>query len=176
MKKILVMAILSLSLMVCLTSPAWAGGLDDYKAGQATAQKRNYDEAIRLFTKAIASGELSQENVSDTYNNRGNAWYAKGDYDKAIADYTKALEINPRGFMSQFYYSGRGFAWLKKGDYDKAIADFTTCIEIGFKLADCYQYRGDAWEKKGNHAKAKADYDKAKEIETDSFLQDMGLK
>ena len=52
MKKILFMVVLSLSLMVCLTSPAWAGGLDDVNAGIAAGEKGDNDEAIRLFTKA----------------------------------------------------------------------------------------------------------------------------
>ena len=45
------------------------------------------------------------------YSNRGIAWTGKGDLDRAIADYTKALEINPRDAKA---YVNRGFAWLKK--------------------------------------------------------------
>lgn len=60
MKKILFAAILLLSWTVCLTSPVWAGGLDDAKAGKTAYQVGNDDKAIKLFTKAIASGELSR--------------------------------------------------------------------------------------------------------------------
>ena len=74
MKRILFVGILLLSLMVCLTSAAWAGGLDDFDAGLAAAKGGDYDKAIRLFTKAIASGELSRENLSIAYYNRGIAW------------------------------------------------------------------------------------------------------
>jgi tetratricopeptide (TPR) repeat protein len=161
MKRILFVAILSLSLIVCLTYPAWAGGLDDAKAGIEAFDGRNYDEAIRLFTKAIESGELSREDLWAVYVLRGLAWDNKKDYDKAIADYTKAIEINPKN--AEAYYS-RGNAWYDKGNNEKAIADYTKVIEINPKDAEAYDSRGDAWEKKGNHAKAKADYDKAKEL------------
>jgi len=161
MKKILLTALLFLSLMVCFTSPAWAGGVDDAKAGLAAFQERNYNEAIRLVTKAIASGELSREQLWGVYQLRGLVWSDKGDYDKAIVDYTEAIEIDPKNAIA--YYS-RGNAWAAKGDYDKAIADFTEAIDLEPKFSFAYFNRGNAWDKKGNHDKAKADYAKAKEL------------
>ena len=95
MKKILFAALLLLSLVVCVTSPAWAGGLDDVKAGIAAYHRRDYDETIRLATQAIAAGDLSQENLRVAYINRGNAWRHKGDYDRALADYNKVIELDP---------------------------------------------------------------------------------
>ena len=169
MQRILFVGFLLLSLMVCVTSPGWAGGFDDAKAGSAAAAGGNYDEAIRLFTKGIESGELSRENLSITYNNRGVSWYAKGDYDKAIADFTKAIEINPQYALA---YYDRGNAWGKKGDYDKAIADYTKAIEINPHYALAYDNRGVAWGKKGDPNKAKADHDKAKEINPPLLTQE----
>lgn len=128
MKKILFAALLLLSLMVCLAPPVWTGGLDDAKAGEAAFEEGNYDAAIRLLTKAIASGELAPEQLKTAYKFRGNAWInSKGEYDKAIADYTKAIEIDPR---YAFAYNNRGLAWGKKGEYDKAIADYTKAKEV----------------------------------------------
>jgi hypothetical protein len=76
MQRMLFVAILSLSLMVCLTSPVWAGGLDDSKAGSAF-HDYTYDKAIGLYTKAIESGELSREIRGDVYYTRGLAWYKR---------------------------------------------------------------------------------------------------
>jgi tetratricopeptide (TPR) repeat protein len=161
MKKILFMVILSVSLMACLTSPAWAGGLDDANIGMAALRQQNYDEAIRLFTNAIASGELSQKQLSSVYPLRGLAWSNKKDYDKAIADYTKGIEINPQSAEA---YGGRGDAWYGKGDYAKAIADYTKAIEINPKDAGSYHNRGLAWYVKKDYDKAIADFTKAIEI------------
>ena len=41
-------------------------------------------------------------------------------YDKAITDYNKAIELDPKYAMA---YNNRGFAYGKLQQYDKAIAD-----------------------------------------------------
>jgi tetratricopeptide (TPR) repeat protein len=135
MPRILLMIILFLSLVVCLASLGGAGGLDDIKAGFEAAVGGDYDKAIGLYTKAIESAELSQENLSKSYNNRGFAWHGKGEYDKAIADYTKAIELDPKAADA---YNNRGIAWRKKGENDRAIADYTKVIEIDPKDASAY--------------------------------------
>jgi tetratricopeptide (TPR) repeat protein len=55
------------------------------------------------------------------YYNRGCAFYDDHQYDKAIADYTKAISINPK-FADG--YIGRAYAYAKKGEDHKADADF----------------------------------------------------
>jgi len=165
MKKILFAALLLVSLMVCVTSPAWAGGLEDAIAGFAAAQAGNYDKAIRLFTKAIESGELSREDLSKTYYNRGDAWRKKGDYDKAIADLTKAIESGEfcREDLSKTYCN-RGLTWYNKGNYDKAIADYSKALELDPKYTRAYYNRALAWGNEGDLKKAIANYTKAIEI------------
>ena len=69
----------------------------------------------------------------------------KSQYDKAISDYTKAIEINPR--FAEAYYN-RGLAYGKKGQYDKAISDYTKAIEINPRFAEAYNNRGDAYGRK----------------------------
>jgi tetratricopeptide (TPR) repeat protein len=49
----------------------------------------------------------------------------------AIADYTRATDINPRYGAAYF---NRGIAYQAKGDHDRAIADFTKAIEINPRL------------------------------------------
>ena len=128
MQRILFVAILLLSLMVCVTSPAWAGGLDDAKAGEAAFQGGNDDAAIRLLTKAIESGELSRENLSDVYYNRGLAWGKKGDFDKAIADYTKAIKIEPKDPTAY-----NRLAWLMATCPDGRYRDGKRAVELAEK-------------------------------------------
>jgi len=162
MKTILFVALLLLSLMVCVTYSGCSGGVHDIKAGIAAANKGDFDKAIELFTRAIESGELSRENRSIAYYNRGRARGEKGNYDKAIADFDRALEINPTLAEA---YGNRGIAWYLKGDYDKAIIDYTKAIEINWRNALAYCNRGLAWGKKGDYDKAIADFDKALEID-----------
>ena len=47
--------------------------------------------------------------------------------DKTIADYTKAIELNPKLAMA---YINRGNAYGRLKQFDKAIADLTKAIEL----------------------------------------------
>ena len=49
------------------------------------------------------------------------------DYEGAIADYTKAIEINPDFAIA---YSDRGFSKYSLKDYYGAIADYTKFTEL----------------------------------------------
>ena len=69
----------------------------------------------------------------------------KGDHDKAIADFTEAIRLNPK--LAQAYYN-RGMIYRKKGDHDKAIADFTEAIRLNPKDATPYISRGIAYAAK----------------------------
>jgi len=71
----------------------------------------------------------------NAYFNRGDAWYEKGEYDKAIADYTEVIQLNPKNLNA---YLIRGDTWLEKGEYDKAIADYTEVIRLDPKNVGAY--------------------------------------
>jgi len=55
------------------------------------------------------------------YNNRGFAYDNYGEFDKAIADYTRAIAIDP--YYTTAYYN-RGFAYRAKGEKNKSNSDF----------------------------------------------------
>ena len=59
-------------------------------------------------------------------SNRGIAFLKKGDHDKALADFNKAIELDPNNALA---YSNRGKALSKKGNDDKALADYNKAIE-----------------------------------------------
>ena len=80
---------------------------------------------------------------------------AKGDLDRAIADYSEAIRLDPK---SGHAYLNRGSAWGTKGDLDRAIADFDQAIRLDPKDAQAYYNRGIAWEKKRSLRKALADF------------------
>ncbi len=43
----------------------------------------------------IQSGREGQKNLAIAFNNRGNAYSDKKDYDRAIADYDAAIRLDP---------------------------------------------------------------------------------
>jgi tetratricopeptide (TPR) repeat protein len=94
--------------------------------------------------------------------NRGVVYEVNHRYDQAIADYTKALEINPSYAGG---YHNRGVAYGRKGQYDKALADFTKSIALNPRYAGAYYSRGNVYGKLGKHDdQAIADYTKALEV------------
>jgi tetratricopeptide (TPR) repeat protein len=135
MKKMLLSSFLFLTLALCLVSSGWAAALDDVRVGITAQDRGDYDEAIRLFTKAIASGELSPKQQCYAYSGRGWAWCCKGDCDRSIPDYIKAIESDPQCATAYF---GRGISWRIKGNYGRAIADYNRAIELDPKNAAGY--------------------------------------
>jgi TonB family protein len=99
------------------------------------------------------------------YQNRANANFVMGEYDTAITDYNKAIELNPK--EAAVFFS-RGLAHFNKASYTPAIADFDKVIELDPKEAMAYFKRGNALEKTGNFEKALADYQKTVELDPDN--------
>ncbi len=79
--------VLAAALFVGMAMPAWADGLDDYLNCGVASTLSEYDKAIRLCTRAIASAELW---LAGAYSLRGEAYKHK-----AIEDQRKALRLNP---------------------------------------------------------------------------------
>jgi tetratricopeptide (TPR) repeat protein len=57
--------------------------------------------------------------------NRGGAYQAKGDFDQAIADLDKALQLDPKSALA---LSDRASIYRARGDLDRTIADYDAAI------------------------------------------------
>ena len=77
------------------------------------------------------------------YVNLGLAHYDKGEYDLAIAEYTKAIELDPENAVA---YNGRGDVYYDKGELALAIADYTQAIKLDPQYAVAYYNRGNAYK------------------------------
>ena len=55
----------------------------------------------------------------------------KSQYDQAISDYTKALEINPR---DAGVYINRGYTYYLKKEYDKSWEDVNKAQNLGYQI------------------------------------------
>ncbi len=89
---------------------------------------------LLIVVLLLAAGcATTQTDLNDpvAYNNRGLAYAKKGQYDQAISDFTKALEINPR-FTAAYY--NRGSTYFEKGQYDKAWEDVYKVQDLGLKI------------------------------------------
>jgi hypothetical protein len=98
---------------------------------------------------------------SEDFVNSGNAKSNKSDWDGAIADFTKAIELKPEYADA---YNDRGSAKQLKGDLNGAIADFTRAIELNPKDADAYVNRGNAKKAKWDQVGADEDFAQAAKL------------
>ena len=135
------------------------------------AQREDFDRTLRGCTQIIGRGEQeTREWRATAYVYRGNAYFKNSEFDRAIADYNKAIELDPRDAIT---FNNRGLSYFEKGEYERAIADNTTAIELDPKYAPAYNGRGLAYERQGDKEKAGADYRKVLEIDpTNRFAKD----
>ena len=109
-------------------------------------------------SKPAASPGADMEATATAYYEAGLAHFAKGDLERAIADYDSAIELNPERVNA---YINRGIAYFVKGDYDLAIADYDAAIDLNPNFDNPYYNRGLAFAKLGDLDRAIADYSKA---------------
>ena len=88
-----------------------------------------------LFSCTTTQQMQLKSNDAEVYNNRGFAYCQIGQYDQAISDFSKAIEINPRLAHA---YNNRGWAYIKKWQYDQAVSDFNKTIEIDPGFVEAY--------------------------------------
>jgi protein O-mannosyl-transferase len=92
------------------------------------------------------------------YNNRGLALGMQGRFQEAIADFDKAIILDPYYSVA---YDNRGMFSGTIGQYDSAIRDFTMAINLDPVDYRAYDSRAVTFEKMGQFEKALDDYNTA---------------
>jgi tetratricopeptide (TPR) repeat protein len=109
---------------------------------------------------AASVAEESDENLV----NRGIEKAKNGDLDGAMADFDRAIELNPKDDAP--YYNRAQAKRLKK-DAAGAIADYTRAIELGSTNPAAYNKRGNARAENNDRDGAIADFTRAIELKPD---------
>jgi lipoprotein NlpI len=137
------------------------------------ASRRDFDDCqasepvarIAACTRIVDDRGENPRNRLVAYFNRGRAWRDKGELDRAIADFTAAITLDPK--LAQLYNS-RGVTWGTKGNLDRAIADFTEAIKLDSQYAEGYFNRAAAADRKREFDRAIADYTEAARLDPNS--------
>ena len=135
--------------------------------GMTCYAAEDWEGAVARFSDALSQTVESVPalNQSIVYDRRADAYLHKGDYDRAITDYDRVIQLQPHCDICT--YHNRGFAYLYKEDYDRAIADFDQAIQIQPDFAVAYGNRGLAYHDKGDYDRAIADFDQAMQLQPD---------
>ena len=107
------------------------------------------------------------------YMGRGYTYLISGNVDKAISEFSQALELGEKNDTGNVYqvidagevYYQRGYAYTLKNDQDKAINDLTKAIEKDPNSGKAYMMRSNAYYyTKANQDKAWEDLQKAESL------------
>jgi tetratricopeptide (TPR) repeat protein len=119
-------------------------------AAQSLDQQRCFghdlDPSIAGCTAMIQSGQETQENLIRAFIIRGSAYSEKGEYDRAIEDYNRALAADPGNASA---HSGLLLAWSNKA------------LKSSPDSAPGFVNRGNLYAQTGQTERAFKDYDQA---------------
>jgi Tfp pilus assembly protein PilF len=131
-----------------------------------------WKNGISLWSYVI---EKEPQKVPSAYINRGVMFSQMGHPDRAIADFDKAIELNPSQlgvFLNPAYkeeaYMKRGSVYENMGQIKKAIADFDKTIELNPLYYDAYIRKGVLYGMAGSFDKAVEQFNKVIEIDQDN--------
>ncbi|MFN6964177.1 MAG: TonB family protein [Pyrinomonadaceae bacterium] len=148
-----------------------ATGADEALIG-AIKRKSPIVKTAAVVTPPVTEPKPAPPPEWQVFQQRADASVARGDYDAAVVEYGRAIELRPT--LADAYFS-RGLIYLNKTWWEQAIADFSKVVELNPKDAAAFINRAKAWEKKGDAAKAKADYQSALAINADNAAAKAGL-
>jgi tetratricopeptide (TPR) repeat protein len=94
--------------------------------GRSLAALWRYNEAIDVYTKGI----MAHPDYAMLYRHRGHRYITVRDFDKAVADLTKAAELNGHDYDIWYHL---GLVQYLRGDLDKALAAYRNCLEAAQK-------------------------------------------
>jgi tetratricopeptide (TPR) repeat protein len=161
-------------------------------AGQYTSEQR-----ITGCSAAIRSGKYLGAGLAAYYTHRATAYDYEDDYEKAVADYSEAIRLEPtlrrydarcssRSIMNQLDLAladcnaalkiaprdpdaldSRGFVYLRLGRFDEAIIDYNAALGVRPAFQNALFGRGIAKLRKGDTSGGNADIAAAKAIEAE---------
>ena len=128
-------------------------------ASMASDRCKVWKNGETLWTDVL---EKYPEGNAVAYSNHGLICEDSGQLENALADYSKAIEINPK--YTKAYYN-LGNVNVKLSHLDKAIVNYTKAIEIRPKFVQAYFNRGLAYGNLGRFDKALDDFNRVIEID-----------
>ena len=111
---------------------------------------------------------------SDEYHQKGYEFRCQGKFESAIAEYSKAIQKDPRHFKALF---NRAFAMDKLGEYKEAIRDYSRALDVDPNNAYAFYNRGISHDRKRNYFEASVDFKQALKLSPNNldFLHNLAL-
>ena len=120
--------------------------------GFAGEYQCGYSITIGEFSKPTQHPNFAE---AEAHNTRGIAYCKKGEQDKAIEAFSKAIDLKS-DYVNAHY--NLGLAYIKKGEVDKAWSAYYGAIQCKRNYAEAYNNRGIVYQLKGETLYALQDY------------------
>lgn len=140
--------------------PDYAGAWNNM--GTVYLKLEEWDKAIDSFNHAL--DHLLYATPHFALTNLGEAYRGKGDYERSIEFYKKALDAEPRFFRA---HRGLGRIYMTMGDYDAAASSLQKAVDYAPGFAPAYYDLGRAYVGKYNREKALSAFRKVVELVPD---------
>ena len=85
------------------------------------------DVQIHSCTALIESRAFTGRDLAFAFNNRGLAYYHKGDFESALASLNEAIRLDAKAASG---YNNRALVHAARGELDRAIADYSEAIRL----------------------------------------------
>ena len=116
---------------------------------------------IYLVLLIFCFNSIHAQQTCEEYLKRGMNKHKKWNYDGAVTEYEKALELNPQSEEANFY---TGNAKFDMEDFTGAINNYSKLILINSNHKYAYYNRGNAYYHKKEYDLAISDYNRATKI------------
>jgi len=183
---------MAIAILMAVAAPAHAAGAREaWTQGSDALQKKRYAEAIDQLSTAVKQnkGEISIEDISRVFNERGQAYMAQQQYTEALADFDNAIRL---GGAKPVFHNNRGLALYSLRRDEDALEAFSKAVTLSPAEASYAVNRGRvhlrrqnpdqaiaadprmeaAYLNRGIAYKSKAQYDKALESLTKALEMD----
>jgi len=139
----------------------------------------NKTHGIQIDMDWESSRYVDEENLmtaAEKYFKQGFVSMKSGNYQQAINDFNKAIEIYPKLVDA---YVNRGSVYFKLGNYQQSMIDYNKAIELNPEYTEAYQNRGSAANELGNSNMAIQNYKMAAQLgdtNVQQHLSSQGIK
>lgn len=125
---------------------------------KTTAQSDVWQDGLSLWNTVLKNNPK----LINAYLGRAVAYGKQGNLELAMADYTKAIAVDPANADGYLF---RGIAYEDQENWPMAIADYQKAIELNPKKTDVYFYLAQIYDTLGEDDQAFANYTKVIEID-----------
>ena len=128
--------LLSLCVLSLVSSLAIAQDYKEFDAGVAKFRAKDYDGVIEAFSSILANPDHNKRLDEDLYFYRGQSYFHKNEYDKALEDLGQSLTLQHYNKGTIYWYQARCYDKLgKTSDAESKYDDAVTAAEKNKKIS-----------------------------------------